>query len=134
MRSRELCSGAENYGGYAPAKRCEDAKGAGAAKVAGTGAPLARPAIRAAGRLSGLARIPDSNLTSRTVRKCQEPSFQQVGAAGFDALKMYRLVLKKYLPVSLRRSNSLCHSFRSSTETSLLRATKSRILPASPLL
>ena len=31
---------------------------------------------------------------------------------GFDALKMYRLVLKKYLPASLRRSNSLCHSLQ----------------------
>ncbi len=59
---------------------------------------------------------------------------QQVCAAGFDALKMYRLVLKKYLPASLRRSNSLCHSFRSSAETSFLRATKSRISRASPLL
>src|SRR6266550_4552042 len=54
--------------------------------------------------------------------------------AGFDALKMYRLVLKKYLPASLRRSNSLCHSFRSSAETSFFRATKSRIPCDSPLL
>src|SRR5207237_9034772 len=70
----------------------------------------------------------------RHVAKGQEPSFQQVYAAGFDALKMYRLALKKYLPASLRRSNSLCHSFRSSAETSFLRATKSRISRASPLL
>src|SRR5258708_5340673 len=64
----------------------------------------------------------------------QQRSFQPVCAAGFDALKMYRLVLKKYLPASLRRSNSLCHSLRSSAETSFLRATKSRIPCASPLL
>jgi hypothetical protein len=51
-----------------------------------------------------------------------------------DALKMYRLVLKKYLPASLRRSNSLFHSFRSSAETSFLRPTKSRIPFASPWL
>src|SRR6266568_9632474 len=64
----------------------------------------------------------------------QKPSFQLACAAGFDALKMYRLVLKKYLPASLRRSNSLCHSFRSSAETSFFRATKSRIPCDSPLL
>jgi hypothetical protein len=69
-----------------------------------------------------------------TSRLYHEPPFQPVYAVGFDALKMYRLALKKYLPASLRRSNSLCHSFRSSAEISFLRATKSRISRTSPLL
>ena len=70
----------------------------------------------------------------RTFASCQGPSFQRVLAGGFDALKMYRLALKKYRLVSLKRGNSLCHCSRSSAETSFLRATKSRITCASPLL
>jgi len=53
---------------------------------------------------------------------------------GFDALKIYRLVLKKYLPDSFNRSNSLCHSITSSGETSFLFDTKFRMNCAIPLL
>jgi hypothetical protein len=53
---------------------------------------------------------------------------------GFDALKMYRLLLKKYLPASLKCSNSPCQSLRSSAETSFLPATKFRTICANPQL
>jgi hypothetical protein len=35
-----------------------------------------------------------------------EAEIAQALEGGFDALKMYRLLLKKYLPASLNRSNS----------------------------
>src|SRR5262245_51403364 len=59
---------------------------------------------------------------------------QEGPAAGFEALKMYLLLLKKYLPAAFKRSNSLCHSIRSLAETSSLPPTKFRTNCASPLL
>src|SRR5262249_50723466 len=54
--------------------------------------------------------------------------------ARFEALKMYLLLLKKYLPATFKRSNSLCHSLRSLAETSSLPPTWFRTNCASPLL
>src|SRR5262245_8064715 len=54
--------------------------------------------------------------------------------ARFEALKMYLLLLKKYLPASFKRSNSSCHSIRSLAETSSLPPTKFRTNSACPLL
>jgi hypothetical protein len=53
--------------------------------------------------------------------------------ARFEALKMYLLLLKKYLPASFKLSNSLCHSIRSLAETSRLPSTKFRTNCACPL-
>src|SRR5262245_41581181 len=55
-------------------------------------------------------------------------------AGRFEALKMYLLLLKKYLPAAFKDSNSLCHSIRSLAETSSFPPTKFRTNCASPLL
>jgi hypothetical protein len=92
-----------------------------------------QPVLQDHQRAGAIDRVVDS-LSAIADEGHIRPLFQQAPAAGFDALKMYRLVLKKYLPASLKRSNSLCQSFRSSAETCFLRATKSRMTFASPLL
>ena len=53
---------------------------------------------------------------------------------GFAALKMYPLLLKKYSPASFNTRNSFVHSSTSSSGTSFLRKTKSRMKVVMPLL
>src|SRR5262245_40368456 len=64
----------------------------------------------------------------------QKRTFHRELKGGFDALKMYRLLLKKYLFASLNCSNSPCQFSRSSAETSFLPPTNFRTICANPQL
>src|SRR5262249_29195008 len=79
------------------------------------------------------SRWPQSYQSSMSALLPKADISSRVRGAGFDALKMYRLLVKKYLRASLNRSDSSCHSLRSSAEKSFFRATKSRIICANPL-
>src|SRR5262245_20761782 len=76
---------------------------------------------------------PKADSCSAATHVCFGPK-TDVQDARFEALKMYLLLLKKYLPATFKRSNSLCHSLRSLAETSSLPPTWFRTNCASPLL